>query len=139
MSRTKKIHTHAEESNSSICISDGSCILGQTCIFGFYRSEMGQFEWLCFALWERKETWSSQTPKPAQTLKTLLLLQITHYHLYIIKRRSSKIHCWLSSYKTTFIYYYLRIQKYPEIAHFVRIYNLWWENYKVPRESTTLG
>ena len=23
---------------------------GQICIFGFYRSEMGQFEWLCFAL-----------------------------------------------------------------------------------------
>ena len=63
---------------------------GQLCIFGFYRSEMGQFEWLCFALWERKETWSSQTPKPAQTLKTLLLLQITHYHLYIIKASKFK-------------------------------------------------
>ena len=78
-------HTCRRKQQFHINISDGTCILGQTCIFGFYRSEMGQFEWLCFALWERKETWSSQTPKPAQTLKTLLLLQISHYHLYIIK------------------------------------------------------
>ena len=88
---TNKENTHTRRGKQQFHIYfrwDMYSTKSQLCIFGFYWSEMGQFEWLCFALWERKETWSSQIPKPAQTLKTLLLLQITHYHFYI--KRASK-------------------------------------------------